>query len=157
MFKSIVSASAFTLSFLAVGANAYSLVSVEKIAGVVSGVNTAEQTLAVTTENGETEHFLLGENTKVKLSSGGSYEFNDIQVGSSVVLKQQIKTPTTQELKGSLVSVDKDSRIITLRESESRQLLTVQFSEGATFRGEATSSIDDLKKGQDLVIRHPAI
>jgi hypothetical protein len=157
MFKSLIAVAAVSFSVLAANAHAYSLVSTEKVSGVVSSVNIAEKTLSVTTAAGGVTTVIVADSTKIVLEDGSKYSLDAIKVGNNVVLKRQILTQASNEIKGSLVSVDKLNRTVTLRDATSNQLVALQFSENTTFKGAEENTINALKEGQDILIRSAAI
>lgn len=157
MFKSVIAVTAVSLSVLAASAQAYTIKSIEKVSGVVSAVNADENTLSVTTANGQEKTFSLAESAKIILDNGTKYSLGAIEVGNKVLLKRQVLTQSSTELKGSLVDVDVQSRVITVREEESKDLVAVELHPNTVVKGTKENSLNALKQGQEIVLRRSSL
>jgi hypothetical protein len=109
MSKSFVSkvvavVSLASLSTLSVMANAEAFASYKEVPGVVTKVDSVENTITITTEDGSTKTFSVLKGAKVATEKGRTMSLGSLAKGDTVVLKNRVSTPVAGDAKAQVLS-----------------------------------------------------
>ncbi|ACE84024.1 hypothetical protein [Cellvibrio japonicus] len=156
MLKPLVSAAVFGLVSFASVAQAADFVSHREVSGVITKINAAKHTMTVMTEQGKTENFSIAPHARVATVKGKNLSLSRLEIGHSVTLKQRFQPLAGSEIKGEILAINHSDLSVKIREMNSGNILHVKFDEQAHSTGIGANSFENLRRGNDLVVRNTA-
>ncbi|WP_075188092.1 hypothetical protein [Teredinibacter haidensis] len=153
MLNKAIAVSILALSISAPFASAFSVVSTDYIKGTVAEVNAEKNTIVIEKNTGKTETLTLSSEAKFVMD-GEQSSLQSLEEGSTVSIKHKTYTPVTESIEGEIVSLNHKTNTARIR-LDSKDVIEVRFGNNVTVTGAvAANSIDQLRKGYQVVLRY---